>query len=150
MTRIVLGLDDDPFAADLVRWVARQPAEPATAVTVVHVVHRSEVWALASVMIDSSRYLHSVRRRFERCAIEPLHERGVHASLTMRLGDPAHELASVARAIGADEIVVGAGAHVRRHHLIGGDVPHRLEHLVAIPVTVVPHARVGSVALDSA
>jgi nucleotide-binding universal stress UspA family protein len=137
---IVLGVDDDDRVAELVERAAQLAAEQRTLVLMVHVVHRSEIWALATVMVDSKGYLRASRRRLERTALAPLRARGVDARLIVRLGEPAHQLARVASVAGADRIVIGAEHHDRKHHLIGGGVARRLEHLTPVPVVVVAPA----------
>jgi nucleotide-binding universal stress UspA family protein len=138
--KIVLGIDDDEQVDALVEFTAHVAFERSAPVVVVHVVHRSEIWALASLMVDSTSYLRARRRRFERHALTPLRARGVDARFVLRLGEPAHELARVAAVVGADDIVIGAESHARKHHLVGGGVAHRLEQLTAVPVEVVEHA----------
>jgi nucleotide-binding universal stress UspA family protein len=137
--RIVLGLDNNQHSAHLVTWTAAFSSAPGLCVSIVHVVHRSEVWLLASLMIDSNKYLRSLREHFEHEAVEPLRAHDLAADVTIRLGDPARELAAVARTKHADVIVVGAASHPWAHHLMGRGVAERLERLVAIPVQVVPH-----------
>jgi nucleotide-binding universal stress UspA family protein len=147
LTSVVLGLDDDEHTAQLVAWTARVAHEGDTKVRVVHVVHRSEVWALASMMIDSTPYLRAVRRHFEHDVIAPLHRLDVPADLTIALGNPARELARIARRTHADAIVVGAGTPDHPHHLARhADVAHHLEHLTTVPVWVCPTRSVDEVA----
>ena len=57
---------------------------------------------------------------------------------TIRLGDPAHEIAEIAEARKADLIVVGRHGHSLLGDVLLGGVPVRLLQLVHCPVLVVP------------
>ena len=140
----MLGVDDGDEVDALVDRTAHLAEDRHAPVLVVHVVHRSEVWALASLMVDSTRYLYARRRHIERAVAAPLRTRGVDTRVVVRLGDPAHQLADVAALVGADLLVIGAESHTRKHHLVGRGVAHRLEPLTAIPVQVVEPAVHGT------
>jgi nucleotide-binding universal stress UspA family protein len=146
---VVLGIDDDDKVDPLVDRTAELALERHESVLVLHAVHRSEVWMLASLMIDSTRYLQARRRRLERRAITRLRDRGIDARIVVRLGEPAHQLARVAASCGADLIVIGSETHERKHHLVGGGVAQRLERLTAVPVEVVTATAVGAAASQS-
>ncbi|HEX4491158.1 MAG TPA: universal stress protein [Acidimicrobiia bacterium] len=143
---LVLGADDDDRVGALVDRTAQLALERHASVLVLHAVHRSEVWALASLMIDSRPYLQARRRRLERRVAAPLCSRGIDARAVVQLGEPAHQLAHIAARYGADLIVIGGETHERKHHLVGGGVARRLEHLTAVPVEVVAPAVLGAAA----
>ena len=137
MKRILLGVDDPVEARELVEWSARLATELHAGVTVVHAVHRSEMWFVAGVQLDCVRYMRAARDRVDTDVVAPLRNLGVPADLRVEPGDPAHRLAEIAHKTGAEMIVIGAG-HSALHDLIAGGVEHRLARLVDIPLVVVP------------
>ncbi len=141
MQHIVVGIDDPLGARELVEWTARFAIEFGADVTVVHAVHRSEAWLVAGVQLDATKYVRVVRSRVNREVVVPLRERGLHVDLRVDLGDPAHRLADSARRTHADLIVIGATPHRPWRELVAGDVEHRLDRLVEVPVVVVPLRR---------
>jgi nucleotide-binding universal stress UspA family protein len=71
---------------------------------------------------------------------------GVNASVRIANDmsmQPAHEIADVARALGADLIVVGTRGHSAIGGLLLGSVTQRLLHVAPCPVLVVPAANAG-------
>ena len=143
MRRIVVGVDDPSESNELIDWAARLAAEFHAAITIVHAVHRSEGWVLASAQLDYVRYIRSARRRMYDDVVTPLRARGLAVDLRVELGDPAHRIAATARQTGAEVIVLGTTPHGPFRELVAGGVEHRLERLVEIPVVVVPNHRVS-------
>ncbi len=138
MNRIIVGIDDPDDAQDLVEWTAQFAGEVHCRVTVLHAVHRSEVWLVAGAQLDGNTYLRAARHRTELDVVAPLRERGVRVDLRVEIGDPAQSLASLARRTRADMIVIGATPHGAFRELFAGNVEHRLERLTGIPLVVVP------------
>jgi nucleotide-binding universal stress UspA family protein len=139
MNRIVVGVDDPDQSRDLVHWAARLATELHCPITVVHAVHRSEAWMLASVQLDYVKYIRSARRRLMNDVVTSLRACGLRVDLRVELGDPAHRIAAIARQTGADLILLGSTPHGLLRELVGGGVEHRLERLTQIPVVVVPN-----------
>lgn len=138
MKRIVAGVDQTPEKDALVDWIEGFAADTRAHVIVVHVVPRMLLWAISSVQADFMGYLENVRRKLERDIARRLSANGISATLVIRRGDAARELARIARAVDADMIVVGGADHSALHDVMFGGTARRLEHLTAVPVLVVP------------
>ncbi len=108
----------------------------------VHVIPRTTLWLVSSVQADSDAYVATVRTHFARTAIAQLRDRGITVTLRVTWGDPAHELAAVARHVRSDLIVIGGPDHHALHDAVSS-IARRLEHGSDIPIVVVPPAKVG-------
>ena len=76
-------------------------------------------------------------------AVQALKDDGVVAELiveTIRIGGPAHLIASIADSVDADLIVVGNKGRNPVSEVVLGNVPLRLMHIAKRPVLVVPAA----------
>jgi nucleotide-binding universal stress UspA family protein len=142
MRNIVIGLHDSPHTQELIDWTTQFAHEMNAHVTLVHVVQRTEVWTLSGAMLDSNRYLDSLREHFERRVAEPLRRRGVPVDLRVELGEPAQELADTAERVDAALIIIGAPSHGVLRELIEG-IGHRVERLASVPVVVLPFVKHG-------
>ena len=129
------GSESAERALPLVRELAKQ--DGAT-VKIVHVVERVE--GFGGTGPDRRVDEGDVQEHLKAVAAG-LSEQGVSASVEIR-GDvgtrPAHELASIAKEIGADLIVAGTRGHTALGDLFVGSVTNRLLHIAPCPVLVVP------------
>jgi nucleotide-binding universal stress UspA family protein len=129
------GSESAERALPLVRGLAN---EGGATVTIVHVVERVE--GLGGVGPPRRADEGHVQEHLRQVAAE-LSQHGISASVDVR-GDvgtrPAHEIATVAKEIGADLIVVGTRGHTAIGGLLVGSVTSRLLHIAPCPVLVVP------------
>ncbi len=134
---IVLALDGSegsrralPLAADLAE-------RDGARIVAVHV--RELIAAKAGtypIRADEGEIEAAVRRE-----VEDLSARGLDATLetaAVAMGGPAHAIADIARAAGADLIVVGTRGHGPIAGLLLGSVTQRLLHIATCPVLAVP------------
>lgn len=129
MTRILLALDAAPGARHLLSGARALARAHRADLWVVHVLQPDSASPRAPDLLEQleeadawmSRLLRS-RNRLER----PL----------VVLGDPAHEIASTARVVGADLIVMGA--HPRSEPRHGQDTRARIAELSDRPVLKLP------------
>jgi nucleotide-binding universal stress UspA family protein len=85
---------------------------------------------------DEGQLLDAIRGQ-----VSELRDEGVDAELqiaTLSTGGPAHVIAEVAQAAGADLIVSGTRGHGQISGLLLGSVTHRLLHIAPCPVLAVP------------
>jgi nucleotide-binding universal stress UspA family protein len=131
------GSDAALGALPLVKELAQ--AGGAT-VKLVHVVERVE--GAGAVGLPRRADEGEVQAELRRLVVD-LERDGVSASLEIR-GDvgvrPAHEVATLARELHADLIVVGTRGHTAIGGLLLGSVTNRLLHISPCPVLVVPPA----------
>lgn len=136
--RIVIGVDFSTASLNAVRWVATQFA-PDAQLFLVHVVARPRV----------PSFLRSLRTLGdEQDAEEPTLYPGLtgfaafagarRAEVTVRRGQPADELAALARAVGADLICVGRSQKRRGTGRFGATTPQRLLARTRLSVLLVP------------
>jgi len=110
--------------------------EHGASLVVVHVVQRFATKTGLAVHADEERVTAKLQR-----IVEELSNEGVNATLRIvnHIGpQPAHEIADVAREIGADLIVVGTRGHGPIVGLLLGSVTMRLLHVAPCPVVAVP------------
>lgn len=129
------GSESAAKALPLVRELAR---EGGATVTIVHVVERVE--GIGGIGPPRRVDEGEVQERLREVAAEFV-EQGITASVEIR-GDvgtrPAHELVTIAKAIGADLIVTGTRGRNPITGLLVGSVTNRVLHLAPCPVLVVP------------
>jgi nucleotide-binding universal stress UspA family protein len=138
MNRIVIGLDGSDKDRSLVHWIADFADDVGANVIAAHLIAHPTLWMLAGAQADSTHYIEDLRQHFESVILPPL--RGDPAMhLYVYVGDPARELAQIARRSRADLIAIGARDHTALHDAVFGNIERRLVHLSDVPVLAVPH-----------
>jgi nucleotide-binding universal stress UspA family protein len=139
ITRIVLALDGSQ-EADHALPVAQELAKAlGAAVTIVHVREMMLAPVVGGVTrrIDEAEVESAVRTD-----LAALVDAGIEADLRIvastYAGGPAHEIAEIAKEVGAGLIVAGARGHGVIKGLLVGSVAHRLPYVAACPVLTVP------------
>jgi nucleotide-binding universal stress UspA family protein len=139
MRRIIVGLDGTQKDQDLIEWIADFAEESAVQIIAAHYVPRASLWMVAGAQLDTTTYLAELREHLE-TELTSLRSRGHSVHLHVQAGDPAHELAALARQSEADLIVIGAPGHSIVHDVVFGNVnvEHRLTRDAGVPVLTVP------------
>jgi nucleotide-binding universal stress UspA family protein len=138
MKHIIVGIKDPTTASELIAWTTYLAHALDARPIVVHAVQRSELWVVAGMQLDSTRYVRDVRRRIMHDIVRPLIAGGVDPTVCVTAGDPAHVLAAEAQRSAAGIILIGTTARAPVRDLIAGNVGHRLEHITHVPLVVVP------------
>jgi len=138
MKYLVAGIDTMPEDEPVLECIERLAEESPVRVLLVHVVSRAALWIAAGMQCDTDAYLRDASSDLERHAAARLRTRGIATTTLIRRGDPANQLARLARRVNADRIIVGGPHHRALHDVVHGSVTHRLEHLATAPVLVVP------------
>src|SRR5690348_4851546 len=120
MKRIVVGLDGTTKDESVVQWVAQLAEEVGAHLIAAHIVPKATVWMIAGAQVDSARYLDELREHLEATTLVPLRRVDPYLAFHIDIGDPAHELAVVARRCDADLIAVGASSHTALHDVVFG------------------------------
>ena len=138
--RIVIGVDFSTASLNAVRWVSTQMA-PHAELHLAHVVSRPR---MPSFLSSHGHLLD------EQNAEEPTLYPGLagfaglagarRAEVTVRRGQPADELAALAREVDADLICVGRSQRRRGTGRFGATTPQRLLARTKVSVLLVPHA----------
>lgn len=139
MNRIVIGLDGTEKDRSLVQWIADFADEVGAHVIAAHLIAQPTLWLLAGVQADSTHYIEELQQHFEHNILPPLRQHDPAMHLYVYIGDPAHELAQIARRSQADLIAIGARNHTALHDVVFGNIERKLVHLSDIPVLTVPH-----------
>ncbi len=126
--KIVLGFDDSPHAQSALQWICRQRWPERTRVLVVSAVRAplavyAEVYAPAvpfpaDVADDLNRHHHELATR----AQDDLRNAGLETDARVLQGDPREVIVDVARAEGADLVVVGSHGRTGLAKLVLGSV----------------------------
>lgn len=133
---IVWATDGSPNADHALPVAKALAQEHGTALVVVHIVQRFATETGLAVHADEEL----VKDRLE-SVVEGLSGEGIDATLKIvnHIGpQPAHEIADVARELGADLIVLGTRGHGSVAGLLLGSVVLRLLHVAPCPVVAVP------------
>lgn len=133
---IVWATDGSPNADHALPVAKALAQEHGTALVVVHIVQRFATETGLAVHADEEL----VKDRLE-SVVEGLSGEGIDATLKIvnHIGpQPAHEIADVARELGADLIVLGTRGHGAVAGLLLGSVVLRLLHVAPCPVVAVP------------
>jgi nucleotide-binding universal stress UspA family protein len=138
MNRIVVGLDGTPKDRPLVNWITDFADEVGARVIPAHFVPSATVWMVAGAQVDCTAYLEELRGYFERDVLRPLQDRDPLLHMHIHIGDPAHELATLALHSDADLIAIGARDHSMLHDVVFGNLERQLMHRSDIPVLTVP------------
>ena len=134
--KIVWATDGSPNADRALTVAKALVQEHGASLVVAHIVQRFATETGLAVHADEEL----VKDRLER-VVEELSGEGIDATLKIvnHIGpQPAHEIADVARALGADLIVVGTRGHGAVAGLVLGSVVLRLLHVAPCPVVAVP------------
>jgi nucleotide-binding universal stress UspA family protein len=94
---------------------------------------------IAGAQVDSAKYLDELRDHLEATTLVPLRRADPFLAFHVDIGEPAHELAVIARRCAADLIAIGASTHTALHDVVFGGMERRLVHTTDIPVVTVPH-----------
>jgi nucleotide-binding universal stress UspA family protein len=136
--RIVIGLRGTESDLHVVEWVGDLADEMGVHVVAAHFVPRTTLWVIAGAQLDSAPYLDEIRAHFETGPVARLRRVAPSVHLHVDLGDPAHELAALARTSDAGMIAIGTPDHSALHDAVFGSVAYRLMHLTDVPVVAVP------------
>ena len=134
--KIVWATDGSPNADRALTVAKALVHEHGASLIVVHIVQRFATETGLAVHADEEL----VKDRLER-VVEELSGEGIDATLKIvnHIGpQPAHEVADIARGLGADLIVVGTRGHGAVAGLVLGSVVLRLLHVAPCPVVAVP------------
>jgi nucleotide-binding universal stress UspA family protein len=139
MFKTIMWATDGSENADRALQYAKALAHSEGATLVVaHVVERYASSHAAGLAIYADEA--QVEEKLKQLAAR-LSDEGLTADLKIvsHVGpQPAHELANLAREVGADLIVVGARGHGTITGLLVGSVTQRLHHVTPCPILVVP------------
>jgi len=138
MNRIIVGLDGTDRDHEILDWVGDFAYDTGVHVIAAHFVSRSVLWMIAGAQIDSANYLQQLRDHFDGDLLAPLRARIGSAHVHVQIGDPAHELAALARRTAADLIAIGAPAHTAVHDIVFGSLERRLVHESTVPLLTIP------------
>jgi len=141
MSTIVLGLDPSKGAQGAARWVAGVASESGADVVAVHVLPKSEIWALGAMQIDTTIVIGELRTLLESSWIAPLRKAGVSYTTRIVRGDPAAELLRIATRLDATMLVLGTRSHSSVHDLVVGGTVHKVINRSTLPVVLVPTGR---------
>jgi len=133
---IVWATDGSPNADHALPVAKALAQEHGAALVVVHIVQRFATETGLAVHADEEL----VQRKLE-SVVEELSAGGIDATLKIvnHIGpQPAHEIADVARELGADLIVLATRGHGAVAGLLLGSVVLRLLHVAPCPVVAVP------------
>jgi nucleotide-binding universal stress UspA family protein len=126
--KIVLGLDDSPFAEAALDWVCRQRWAEGTEVVVVS-SYRAPITAYAEVYAPAAPFpaemVTELTHHHEEIAAKgcaTLRSAGFPARSRVLQGDPREVLVDVARAEGAELVVVGSHGRTGLAKLVLGSV----------------------------
>lgn len=139
MFTTIVWATDGSENADRALSVAKALArENGASLVVVHIVEKyaSQRVEGLSVYADEEQVEAKLKR-----VLEELSGEGLDANLKIvnHIGpQPAHEIADLAREVGADLIVAGTRGHAALSGLLLGSVTQRLLHVAPCPVLVVP------------
>ncbi len=135
----IVWASDGSQNADRALEVAKTLAhDHGASLVVVHVVQHYATKSGLAAYADEDR----VKARLEH-TVQQLSEDGFRPSLRIvdHVGpQPAHEIADIAREVGADLIVMGTRGHGPIAGLLLGSVALRLLHIAPCPVVAVPAA----------
>ena len=136
---IVLALDGSEGSRRAIPWAVELARRDGARLVIAHVEE--------DVIGKGGGPIHATEDEIQaeiRSQADELAEQGIDTSVEMRsvmLGGPAHAIAEVADAAGADLIVVGTRGHSPVAGLLLGGVTARLLHIARQPVLVVPGRR---------
>ena len=141
--KIVLGFDDSPHAQAALEWIRRQSWPAATRIVVVSAV-RALVTAYAEVYAPAVPYptelVEELTRHHEELTMKAegeLRDAGFATTARVLQGDPREVLVDVARAEGADLLVVGSHGRTGLAKLVLGSVASHVVAHAPCTVTVV-------------
>jgi nucleotide-binding universal stress UspA family protein len=132
------GSENADRALSVAKALARENGAP---LVVVHIIEKYASHRAAGLTVYADE--EQVEAKLKR-VVEELSGEGLNASLRIvdHIGpQPAHEIADLAREVGADLIVVGTRGHAALSGLLLGSVTQRLLHVAPCPTLVVPASR---------
>jgi nucleotide-binding universal stress UspA family protein len=140
MFNTIVWATDGSENADRALSLAQElaPGEHGASLVVVHIVEKYASHSAAGLAMHADE--EQVEAKLKGL-VEDLSGKGLNASLKIvnHMGpQPAHEIADLAREVGADLIVVGTRCHAALSGLLLGSVTQRLLHVTPCPVLVVP------------
>lgn len=146
--RILWAHDFSPCSEQALRFALPLARDYGSVLTAVHVMPATlppgaEAGAVASPALLRPHIHHELSLSLER-AVGPAREASVTSRTTLRTGDPADEILSLAAALPADLVVVGRHGHRLVVRSVLGAVAERILGRAACPVLVVPSERTAS------
>ena len=133
---IVLALDGSEGSRRAIPWAVELARRDGARLVIAHVEEDVIGKGGGPIHATEDEIQAEIRRQADELAAQ-----GIDTSVEMRsvmLGGPAHAIADVADAAGADLIVVGTRGHSPVAGLLLGGVTARLLHVARQPVLVVP------------
>jgi nucleotide-binding universal stress UspA family protein len=143
---IVLGLDGTEPSNEALLEVKQLAAEQRSRVIVVHVAERIAGRGGGLLHVDENEIQEKIKGQ-----VQELRAAGIDVELKIcsaMLETPAHEIANIADAHGADLIATGTRGHTGAAGVLVGSVSHRLVHLAHCPILIVPVRAVAPTAPD--
>jgi nucleotide-binding universal stress UspA family protein len=148
---IVVPLDLTEPLEEMAEWAIEWAERAQARLVFFHVLPPVHAYA-SPVFIEPSTFdeQYNVARKYAEERMRSLaaraRERGVEATVHVRLGTPAEEILSLAQDFGAGLIIVGTHGRKGLAHVILGSTAEKVVRLAQCPVFVVKdlHARVGA------
>ncbi|MCP3918868.1 MAG: universal stress protein [bacterium] len=142
---ILVAVDFSPDSEAAFIWATRAAKRFDTSLAVVHVVHDPESAPGYYAMKDASGRLVTMEEAarvlldkfLARMTAHPQAAQGVEMTPHMTTGLPANRILEIAKATGAQQIVVGSKGRTGLEHLLLGSKAERVAQLSPIPVTIV-------------
>jgi nucleotide-binding universal stress UspA family protein len=138
MNRLLVAFDGTPDDHGLADWAADFVDDVGVHIVASHFIPRATVWMIAGAQVNSAEYIDELRQHFERDVLPALRDRDPLLHLHIQIGDPAREIAALARSCSADLIAIAGHNHSALRDAVFGGIEHQLTHLSTVPVVVVP------------
>ena len=135
--KIVLAIDESDFAPKVLKAAEEFGSKFGSEFRVVHVLETGFAGRAGAVYLESSEEAHHMVNE----AVAGLESKGFNASGTVRAGlhgRLAVEINDEASTFGATLIIVGTRGLTDIEGMLLGSTSHRLMHLSALPVLVIP------------
>ncbi len=143
MSKVLVGVDTGESSTRAVRYAIHLSKGASDSVVIAHVIN----WSPFTFNTPTENEQRHLRRQEEitiaqEQIVGPMakiaEEAGLMVETTIRHGNPARTLVSLAQEAGADQIVVGRTGDSGFHEVVFGSVVGRLAQASPVPVTVVP------------
>ena len=141
MSTIALGLDASKGAQAAAHWVTQIARASDDRVVAVHVMPRSELWALGALQVDAKPLVDETQALLAGPWTSALRKAGIACTTRFVRGDPAAELLRAATRLNAAMLVIGTKGHGSVHDLVVGGTVHKIINRSSVPVVLVPTTR---------